>query len=100
MTGPAAPATEQHPEPSRPQQVTRSIGRAAVLIGALTAAARVIGFGRQLAFAHTVGNSCLGSAYMTANQVPNIIYDWRAPRTGPARTRRPRAPPARSPPRC
>src|SRR5258708_14492386 len=42
---------------------------------ALPAAARVIGFGRQLAFAHTVGNSCLGSAYMTANQVPNIIYD-------------------------
>ncbi|HEX4658966.1 MAG TPA: lipid II flippase MurJ, partial [Streptosporangiaceae bacterium] len=31
--------------------------------------------GRQLVFAHTVGNSCLGSAYTTANQVPNIIYD-------------------------
>src|SRR4029077_16310601 len=23
----------------------------------------------------TVGNSCLGTAYATANQVPNIIYD-------------------------
>ncbi len=75
MTGPAAPVTEQDPEPSRSHQVTRSIGRAAVLIGALTAAARIIGFGRQLVFAHTVGNSCLGSAYTTANQVPNIIYD-------------------------
>jgi putative peptidoglycan lipid II flippase len=75
LTGPAAPVTEQDPEPSRSHQVTRSIGRAAVLIGALTAAARVIGFGRQLVFAHTVGNSCLGSAYTTANQVPNIIYD-------------------------
>ncbi len=77
MTGPAAPVTEQNPEPRRPlrHQVSRGIGRAALLIGALTAAARVIGFGRQLVFAHTVQNSCLGSAYTTANQVPNIIYD-------------------------
>ncbi|HEY2687784.1 MAG TPA: lipid II flippase MurJ [Streptosporangiaceae bacterium] len=77
MTGPAAPVTEQDPEPGRPRrhQVSRGIGRAALLIGALTAAARVIGFGRQLVFAHTVQNSCLGSAYTTANQVPNIIYD-------------------------
>jgi putative peptidoglycan lipid II flippase len=77
VTGPAAPVTEQDPEPGRPlrHQVSRGIGRAALLIGALTAAARVIGFGRQLVFAHTVQNSCLGSAYTTANQVPNIIYD-------------------------
>jgi len=75
VTGPAAPVTEQDPEPGHPRQVTRSIGRAAILIGTLTAGARVIGFGRQLVFAHTVGNSCLGSAYTTANQVPNIIYD-------------------------
>ncbi len=37
--------------------------------------ARVIGFGRQLVFAHTVGNDCIGTAYTTANMVPNIIYD-------------------------
>jgi putative peptidoglycan lipid II flippase len=37
--------------------------------------ARIVGFGRQLVFAHTVGNNCLGTAYATANQVPNIIYD-------------------------
>ena len=71
MTGPPAPATE--PGPVR--QVGRGIGRAAVLIGVITAAARVVGFGRQLAFAHTVGNTCLGTAYATGNQVPNIIYD-------------------------
>jgi putative peptidoglycan lipid II flippase len=78
VTGPATPVTEQDPEPGRPlqtRQMGRSIGRAAVLIGALTGAARLIGFGRQLVFAHTVQNSCLGSAYTTANQVPNIIYD-------------------------
>ena len=26
-------------------------------------------------FAHTVGTTCLGTAYTTANMVPNIIYD-------------------------
>jgi peptidoglycan biosynthesis protein MviN/MurJ (putative lipid II flippase) len=57
------------------QQATRGIGRAAVLIGGITVLARVVGFGRQLVFAHTVGNHCLGTAYATANQVPNIVYD-------------------------
>jgi putative peptidoglycan lipid II flippase len=51
------------------------IGRAALLIGAITVVARVIGFGRQVVFAHTVQASCLGTAYTTANMVPNIIYD-------------------------
>jgi putative peptidoglycan lipid II flippase len=51
------------------------IGRAAVLIGAITMLARAIGFGRQVVFAHTVQASCLGTAYTTANMVPNIIYD-------------------------
>jgi len=53
----------------------QQIGRAAVLIGMLTVLGRLIGFGRQLVFTHTVGASCLGTAYATANQVPNIIYD-------------------------
>ena len=51
------------------------IGRAAVLIGGITMLARVIGFGRQVVFAHTVQAQCLGTAYTTANMVPNIIYD-------------------------
>jgi putative peptidoglycan lipid II flippase len=80
VTGPASPVAEQQPEPGRRWHLGRgrpgrSIGRAAVLIGALTAVARLVGFGRQLVFAHTVHASCLGSAYTTANQVPNIIYD-------------------------
>ncbi len=57
------------------QRGGRGIGRAAVLIGAITMLARVIGFGRQVVFAHTVQASCLGTAYTTANMVPNIIYD-------------------------
>ena len=71
MTGPPAQVTE----PGLLRQAGRGIGQAAVLIGAITVLARMVGFGRQLAFAHTVGNSCLGTAYATANQVPNIIYD-------------------------
>jgi putative peptidoglycan lipid II flippase len=46
-----------------------------LLIGAITVLARVIGFARQVVFAHTVQASCLGTAYTTANMVPNIIYD-------------------------
>ena len=53
----------------------RGVGRAAVLISAITVIARAAGFGRQLVFAHTVGPTCLGTAYTTANMVPNIIYD-------------------------
>ncbi len=71
MTGP--PASVAEPGPLR--QVGRGIGRAAALIGGITVIARVVGFGRQLVFAHTVGSHCLGTAYATANQVPNIIYD-------------------------
>ena len=52
-----------------------TMGRAALLIGAITMLARAVGFGRQLVFAHTVHASCLGTAYTTANMVPNIVYD-------------------------
>jgi putative peptidoglycan lipid II flippase len=62
-------------EASPLRQAGRGIGRAAALIGGITVVARVVGFGRQLVFAHTVGSHCLGTAYATANQVPNIIYD-------------------------
>jgi len=53
----------------------QGIGRAAVMIGIITVLARLVGFGRQVVFAHTVGTTCLGTAYTTANMVPNIIYD-------------------------
>ena len=68
MTAPVA-------ERGNARQRGGGIGRAAVLIGAITMLARVIGFGRQVVFAHTVQASCLGTAYTTANMVPNIIYD-------------------------
>jgi putative peptidoglycan lipid II flippase len=71
---PAAAVAEGQRQP-RGKGLAADSRRAALLIAGLTAAARVIGFGRQVVFAHTVGNACLGSAYTTANQVPNIVYD-------------------------
>jgi peptidoglycan biosynthesis protein MviN/MurJ (putative lipid II flippase) len=59
----------------RPRIGRQGIGRAAVMIGVITVLARLVGFGRQVVFAHTVGTTCLGTAYTTANMVPNIIYD-------------------------
>jgi putative peptidoglycan lipid II flippase len=51
------------------------IASAALLVAAVTIVARVVGFGRVLVFAHTVGPSCLGDTYYTANTVPNIVFD-------------------------
>src|SRR5690349_18846791 len=51
------------------------VGRAALLIGGLTIFARMLGFARTVVFAGTVKTSCLSAAYVTANLVPNVIYD-------------------------
>jgi putative peptidoglycan lipid II flippase len=76
VSKPAVPAAQQDPGPGAPPpRATAGIGRAAALIAALTVLARLLGLGRQLVFAHTVEAQCLGTAYVTANQVPNIIYD-------------------------
>jgi putative peptidoglycan lipid II flippase len=75
VTRPPATVAERDPRDRGLWRLRSDSGRAVVVIGALTAAARVVGFGRQVVFAHTVGNACLGSAYTTANQMPNIIYD-------------------------
>ncbi|MDQ1695752.1 MAG: putative peptidoglycan lipid flippase [Frankiaceae bacterium] len=51
------------------------IAAAALLVAGVTILARVVGFGRVLVFAHTVGPSCLGDTYFTANTIPNILFD-------------------------
>lgn len=55
-------------------QVPR-IARAAALIAILTIVARLAGFARVVVFSETVGYTDLGSAYQTANSVPNIIFE-------------------------
>jgi putative peptidoglycan lipid II flippase len=54
---------------------TAGLVGAAGLIAAVTLVARVAGFGRWLAFSHSVGATCTGSAYSTANQLPNVLYE-------------------------
>lgn len=57
------------------ERLGRGIAGAAVLIGAITILARVTGFAKQLAFARAVGTNCLGTAYYTANLVPNVVFE-------------------------
>jgi putative peptidoglycan lipid II flippase len=75
VTGQVVPVTQdgQDSGPSRPAGA--GIGRAAATIAALTVLARLLGLVRTVVFAKTVGATCLGTAYITANTVPNIIYD-------------------------
>ena len=51
------------------------IARGAGVIAVITIAARLFGLVRTLVFSQTVGATCLGTAYMTANQVPNLVFE-------------------------
>ncbi|HUD80790.1 MAG TPA: lipid II flippase MurJ [Streptosporangiaceae bacterium] len=75
MTGPAVPVTTDGQDPGSYRPAGSGIGRAALLIAVLTVLARLLGLVRTLVFAKTVGATCLGTAYTTANTLPNIIYD-------------------------
>lgn len=55
--------------------VTRGIGTAAALIAVVTVGARLAGFGRTVVFSQTVGDTCLGTAYITANQLPAVLFE-------------------------
>jgi putative peptidoglycan lipid II flippase len=57
------------------QRPAAGIARGAALIAGLTMLSRLFGLGRTLVFSQSVGASCLGTAYVTANQVPNLIYE-------------------------
>ncbi|WP_394350489.1 murein biosynthesis integral membrane protein MurJ [Nocardiopsis quinghaiensis] len=55
--------------------MTRGVGTAAVLIAVVTVGARLAGFGRTVVFSQTVGDTCLGTAYVTANQLPAVLFE-------------------------
>lgn len=67
----------QRPNETSPAGIAGGSGvaRAALLIATATVLARLMGFVRVIVFARTVGPSCLGDTYFTANTVPNIIFD-------------------------
>ncbi|MGH3409607.1 MAG: hypothetical protein ACRDRJ_44995 [Streptosporangiaceae bacterium] len=94
------------------QRPASGIARGAALIAGLTMLFRLLGLARTLVFSRTVGASCLGTAYVTANQVPNLVYElvpggalttrWSWPGRPGGPTPIPRNGPgsARSPRRC
>src|SRR4051794_8076718 len=55
--------------------VSTGVARAALLVAGVTVLARATGFLRVLVFARSVGPSCLGDTYFTANTIPNILFD-------------------------
>jgi putative peptidoglycan lipid II flippase len=59
----------------RASRTAARIAKGALLIAVLTALSRILGLVRTVVFAQSVGAGCLGTAYVTANQVPNMIYE-------------------------
>jgi putative peptidoglycan lipid II flippase len=57
------------------RSLAAGIARGAGVIAVITIGSRVVGLGRTLTFSQTVGASCLGTAYVTANQIPNLVYE-------------------------
>ena len=62
-------------EPQEPgSRLAEGIARGAAVVASLTIVSRILGLVRTLVFSQTVGASCLGTAYVTANQVPDLLY--------------------------
>jgi putative peptidoglycan lipid II flippase len=70
-----APGTEPGASDGGPGKLARGIARGALIVAVLTGLSRVLGLLRTVVFAQTVGAGCLGTAYVTANQVPNLIVE-------------------------
>jgi putative peptidoglycan lipid II flippase len=63
-------------EPGQPtSRLAEGIARGAVVVASLTIVSRILGLVRTLVFSQTVGASCLGTTYVTANQVPDLLYN-------------------------
>jgi putative peptidoglycan lipid II flippase len=63
------------PDPDPGHRLGEGIARGAAVVAGLTILSRVLGLVRTLVFSQTVGASCLGTTYVTANQVPNLLYE-------------------------
>ena len=56
-------------------RLAEGIARGAAVVATFTILSRILGLVRTLVFSQTVGASCLGTAYVTANQVPDLLYE-------------------------
>lgn len=61
-------------EPS-PRLVVGGMAATAGLVAVTTLLSRLVGLGRWAVFSDSVGATCLGQVYATANQVPNVLYE-------------------------
>ena len=75
LADPSRPEIEEDESEAGRSKVARGIARGALIVAVLTAFSRVLGLVRTVVFAKTVGAGCLGTAYVTANQVPNLIVE-------------------------
>jgi putative peptidoglycan lipid II flippase len=62
-------------DPDSAQRIAVGIARGAALIASLTVLSRLLGLVRTLVFSQSIGAGCLGTAYVTAFQVPNLIAE-------------------------
>ncbi len=62
-------------EPGRAHRLGEGIARGAIVVASMTILSRILGLVRTLVFSQTVGAGCLGTAYVTANQVPDLLYN-------------------------
>jgi putative peptidoglycan lipid II flippase len=72
VTGPASAIGANSNPVQRP---VAGIARGAAIIAGLTMLSRLLGLVRTVVFSQTIGANCLGAAYVTASQVPNIVYE-------------------------
>ncbi|HEY6496636.1 MAG TPA: lipid II flippase MurJ [Trebonia sp.] len=75
LADPSRPGPEVGDSGAGGDKLARGIARGAFIVAALTALSRVLGLLRTVVFAQTVGAGCLGTTYVTANQVPNLIVE-------------------------
>jgi putative peptidoglycan lipid II flippase len=75
LADPSRPETDEDATEAGRDKVARGIARGALIVAGFTALSRVLGLVRTVVFAKTVGAGCLGTAYVTANQVPNLIVE-------------------------
>ncbi len=63
---------------SRLRAATSTLAGAAIMITLVTIASRLVGFGRSLVQLGAVGTAGVGSAYTSANVLPNILFEVAA----------------------
>ncbi|UJH70983.1 lipid II flippase MurJ [Ornithinimicrobium sp. INDO-MA30-4] len=60
---------------SSPRLATGGFAAAAGGVAIMTLLSRLVGLARWVVFSSMVGATCVGDAYATTNQLPNVLYE-------------------------